>query len=74
MTKIDLTKNPKGKVIYAIKGTLENEKNVDFIVEELTYYMDSMAEFLKGKKSILKENHYIFKTKGDEGDVNKRKT
>jgi len=64
----------KGKVIYAIKGTLENEKNVDFIVEELTYYMDSMAEFLKGKKSILKENHYIFKTKGDEGDVNKRKT
>lgn len=56
MTKIDLTKTPKEKVIYAIKETLENEKNVDPITkEELTYYMDFIVVFLKGKETILKK-------------------
>ncbi|MGB9749225.1 MAG: hypothetical protein ACPLWB_00040 [Caldisericia bacterium] len=56
MTKIDLTKTTKEKVIYAIKETLENEKDVDPIAkEELTYYMDFVVEFLEGGESILKK-------------------
>ena len=65
MTEIDLTKAPKEKVIYTIKKALENNEEVDFIVnDELACYMDFIVELLKGKRGILRKNHYIFKSEG----------
>jgi hypothetical protein len=65
MTEIDLTKVPKEKLISTIKKVLENNEEVDFIVnDELACYMDFIVELLKGKKGILRKNHYIFKSEG----------
>ncbi len=66
MIKIDLRKTKKENIIKAIKESLEKEEEIDFVInDELSFYMDFVIEILTGRKGVLKDNHYILRTKGE---------
>ncbi len=66
MIKIDLRKIERKNIINVIEKTLKKDEEIDFVInDELSFHMDFIIETLIGRRGVLKDNHYILKTKGE---------